>query len=64
MLTLNFPSEYNDMKTELKDFLQRFAAEGKVGFLCVGFFFFFMCDLVECKLVVSSVYFLLLSFLV
>lgn len=22
--------EYNDMKTELKDYLQRFAAEGKV----------------------------------
>lgn len=26
-----FLSGYNDMKTELKDFLQRFAAEGKVG---------------------------------
>lgn len=24
-------SGYNDMKTELKDFLQRFAAEGKVS---------------------------------
>lgn len=27
-------SGYNDMKTELKDFLQRFAAEGKVIKTC------------------------------